>query len=91
MESLISIIHQLVAYSAFAAWGLGMYFWWQTNNSLKNGISKLILLNPASYFNSQNFTGSGVNKRNKAIISFAVMFVLAIIGYFLRLIKESGI
>ena len=89
MQNLISIIHQLVAYSAFAAWGIGMYFCWQTNNSLKNGISKFILLNPVSYFNSQNFTESGNNKRNKTIISIAVMLILVVIGYLLRLIKES--
>ena len=83
-ESTLSVIHQIVAFCAITSWGLGMYYWWQTNNNLRNGVSKYILLNPTSYFNSHNFTESGINTRNKALASFALMLIFAALSYFLR-------
>jgi len=91
MENIISTVQLLIGYSAFVAWGLGMFFWWQTNNRLNAGVSKFVLLNPVSYLNTSNFTEEGIVSRNNALWSFAVMLVLAVVAYSLRLLKESSI
>lgn len=91
MESIISLAHLLVGYSAFVAWGLGMYFWWQTNNRLNTGVSKFVLLNPAAYLKAYNFTDKGIASRNRALMSFAAMVILAVIAYGFRLLKEASV
>jgi hypothetical protein len=90
MNTVLSVLHFIVAYSAFAAWGIGMYYWWQANNNLNSGVSKTALLNPASYFNNNTFTQQGIYSRNKAIAAFMAMLLLTLIGYGLRHIIDAG-
>src|SRR5688572_2645639 len=90
LSTIASALHLAVVVLAIGAWALGMYHWSVTNSNLKRGVSKFVLLNPASYWNTELFTERGIESRRKTITAFVLMAVFAFAAFGLRLLKEAA-
>jgi hypothetical protein len=89
LTTVLQVLHGGSAAIALGAWGAAMYFWWVANNSLKPGVSRLRLLNPAAYLVAGNFSEAGLVARNRAILFLAVMVASALAAWTLRSLSSS--
>jgi hypothetical protein len=91
LQSALAALHGLVALASLSCWAGAMYCWWVVNGSLKPGQSRLVLLFPTSYFQSERFTPRGNSHRLWVFRLFAAMIALALVAWLLRQVLESSV